>query len=229
MSELNGEGVRVLLADGRSLLRDAVRAALESHVDLRVVAIAADGMQAVAEAIRTSPDVAILDADLPNCDGVQATRAILERLPACRVLIVGDADDDAILLAAIEAGASGFVTKEEPISDLVEAARSLRRGDMLVPKPMLGGLISGLLQHRREYDAAVRAAAHLTRRERQVIGLAAGGADNDEIARSLVISPQTVRTHIQHALGKLGAHSRREAVTLLSQSGLGKELQEATG
>ena len=219
--------IDVLLAHGQSLFRDAVRSVIETQPDFRVVAIAGDGMRAVAEAARTSPDVAMLDSDLPNSDGVRATRSILEQVPGCAVLIVGEDGDTTTLLSAVEAGARGYLTKDAAVSGLIEAARSLHRGESLIPPRMLGGLITGLLERRREHEEAALAASQLTRRERQVIRMAAEGADNDEIARVLVISPQTVRTHIQHVLGKLGAHSRLEAVALLRRSGIGEELEGA--
>jgi DNA-binding NarL/FixJ family response regulator len=219
--------IRVALADEHTLFREAVRVVLEGEDDITVAAEARDGLQAVAEVERTVPDVALIDVGLPNCDGVRATALIRERVPTCRVAVVGSAGDVGVLVAALEAGASGFVARESPLVDLLDATRAIHRGETLVPPEMLGALILRLLRHRREQDDALHRLARLTRRERQVLSLLADGADNDRIAQVLVVSPQTARTHIQNVLGKLEVHSRLEAAMFVTQNALGDEL--ATG
>lgn len=223
MEEQN-EPIRVLLADPQALVREAVRAVLESSGDIVVVAEAADGMQAVAEAERTRPDLALVDADLPNRDTVHTTALICERTPGCRVLVLSDRSDDRTLATAMEAGASGFMTKGSPITELLAAVHAVHMGDALVPPRMLGSLLRRLIYRRREQDDAMRKVAKLTRRERQVLSLLAGGADNDGIAQALVISPETARTHIQHVLGKLGMHSRLAVAAFVVSNGLIEEL-----
>jgi DNA-binding NarL/FixJ family response regulator len=225
----DGIHVGVLLADSHSLFRDAVRLVLASGTDLEVVAEARDGLQAVAEAERTRPDVALLDANLPNCDGIRATEMIRERVPACRVIVLSGEEDEQILIRSLEAGASGYFTKEYPLAELIEAARAVHRGETLVPPRMLGPLLSRLLHRRRQQDDALRQLSRLTRREREVLALLADGADNDGIAQALVISPQTARTHIQNVLGKLGVHSRLEAAAFVLQNGIKAELADGDG
>lgn len=210
--------VRILLADEHALFREAVRVVLEAEADLEVVGDVGDGFQALIEARRAKPDCVILDADLSNCDGVTATRFIKERLPECRVLVVADQEDQQTLVEVLEAGASGYLTKESPLEDLIEAVRAVHRGDMLVPPRMLGSLVAGLIRRRREQDAALRRMSRLTRREREVLALLARGEGNVSIARALVISPQTARTHIQNVIGKLGVHSRLEAAMFVTQN-----------
>ncbi len=212
--------VRVLIADPHSLFREALVTALAGEPDLEVVGEARDGLEAVAEAAHTEPEVAVLDVDLPNCDGVRATRLIRERLPGCRVVVLAAEEDHETLADAIHAGANGYLTKASPLTDLVEAIRAVHRGDTLVPARMLGDLLSRLIDRRQQQSEAVRRIGRLTPREREVLGLLAEGGDNDSIAQNLVISPQTARTHIQNVLVKLGVHSRLEAAALAIQNGL---------
>jgi DNA-binding NarL/FixJ family response regulator len=220
------EQVRVLLADEQALFREAMRVVLSSQDDLQVVSEAKDGQQAVAEAVRVQPDVALLDAMLPNGDGIHAAAQIADRVPTCRVIVFSGQEDERVLLDALEAGAAGYLSKESPLVDLIEATRAVHRGEALVPPRMLGAVLQRLIQRRRERDAALRRVGGLTRREREVLGLLAQGADNDEIAQRLVISPETARTHIQNMLGKLGVHSRLEAAAFVVQNAVMDELTE---
>lgn len=197
---------------------------IENEPDLHVVGEAGDGLQAVSEAEKWQPDVAFLDAGLPNCDGIRATALIRERVPGCRICVLSSGEDETTLVEAVGSGASGYLTKESPLVDLIEAARIVHRGETLIPRHMLGALLSRLIHNRREQDAALRLIGKLTRREKEVLSLLAGGADNDGIAEELVISPQTARTHIQNVLYKLGVHSRLEAAAFVIQNGIEGEL-----
>lgn len=212
--------VRILLADAHSLFREALSAALAGQPDLAVVAEAEDGLEAVGEATRMEPEVAVLDADLPNCEGVRAARLIRERVPGCRVVLLAAEEEQDTLADAIDAGVNAYLTKASPLADLVDAIRAVHRGDTLVPARMLGGLLDRLVNRRREQSDAVRRMGRLTPREREVLALLAQGGDNDSIARDLVISPQTARTHIQNVLVKLGVHSRLEAAAVAIRNGL---------
>lgn len=211
--------IRVLLADQHALFREAIRAIFEAEPDLQVVAEAETGFQAVEVAARTEPDVAILHAGLEACDAIQAIGLLHERVPGCRMLILAAVEHHGTLAAAVEAGASGFLTKGAPLVELLEATRALSRGETVIPPRMLGGLLSRLISHRQELDLAQERLARLTHRERQVLALLAEGADNDAIARTLVISPQTARTHIQNILSKLDVHSRLEATAFVFWNG----------
>jgi two-component system NarL family response regulator len=191
---------------------------LEAETDLRVVADVRDGLRAVAEADRTRPDVALLHAALPSCDGISAIALIKERVPDCKVLVLTDEEDQGALTRALEAGANGYLTKESPIGELIDAVRAVHRGETLVPTRMLGRLFDGLIRHRKDQDAAIRLMSRLTRREREVLILLAEGAGNEAIAEALIISPETARTHIQNVLSKLGVHSRLEAATFVMQN-----------
>jgi DNA-binding NarL/FixJ family response regulator len=226
MEQQQGTRIRMLIADEQSLFRESVRRVFESQPDFVVVAEAQDGLRAVTEATRAQPDVAMLDANLPNCDGIRATRLIRERVPGCRVLVLGE-EDHGLLIDALEAGASGYLTKTSPLAELIEATRSVHRDQTLVPPHMLGGLVEGLLHRRRRQDEAFRRLSRLTRREREVVALLAEGADNDAIAQALIISPETARTHIQRILAKLGVHSRLAAAAFVVQNGMLDDLVDA--
>jgi DNA-binding NarL/FixJ family response regulator len=141
------------------------------------------------------------------------------------VIVLAPSEDDAPLVAAVEAGASGFLTKDCPLTDLISAAHAVVRGEMVVPPRLLAPLLSGLMRHRKEQDEAMRRLARLTRREREVLALLAQGAGNDRIAQSLVISPQTARTHVQNLITKLGVHSRLEAAMFAARNDVMRDLE----
>ena len=220
-------GVRVMVANSQSLFREAVKAALESRTGMEVVAEACDGVQAVSEARRASPDVALVEAELPNGDGVRSTRLIRKAVPGCRVLVLSDRRDDLVLFNAVEAGASGYLTYDAPLTELIEATHALSTGGTFVPRDMIGDLLDELIRRRRAENEARERIVRLTPRERNVLSLLIEGADNDRIAQVLVISPQTARTHVQNVLAKLEVHSRLEAVAFVGGAGIGSELADA--
>ncbi len=145
-------------------------------------------------------------------------------MPACAVLVLSEYKDEHLLVDALEAGAVGYLPKSSGLGELIEATRNLHRGDAVIPSPLLRNVLGRLVRRSRERDHAMRRLADLTPREREVLGLLAGGADNDGIALRLVISPETARTHIQRVLGKLGVHSRIEAASFVARTGLADHL-----
>ena len=216
--------IRVLVADEFALFRQAVRIVLEREADLDVVAEAGSSSDVVVEGERTRPDVALLGVSSSTLDGVAVSATMRERVPSCRVIVLSDDPDDAALRIAVEAGAAGYLTKSIPMAELIDAIRSVHRGDTLVPPDMLGQLFEGLFSQRREQRDALRLLSLLSRREQEVLRLLVDGAGNEEIGRALVISPQTARTHIQRVIRKLGVHSRLEAAMLATQSGIVEDL-----
>src|SRR3990172_728014 len=197
-----------------------MRTVLDGETEMRVVAEARDGVEAISEAERALPHVAILDVALLLSDGARTTAAIKSSVPECQVLVLSPREDYRCLIEMLDAGASGYLTREAPIADLIHATRAVHRGETLVPPAMLGPLLTGLLRRKREQDWAFERIARLTSREREVLALLAQGSDNEAIARSLVISPQTARTHIQNILGKLEVHSRLEAAAFVTHNGI---------
>ena len=212
--------IRTLLVDQQSLFRQAMRRVLEREADFDVVGEAGDGLAAIAEAEALRPEVVVMGSRLPGCDGIRATSLIRQRVPECQVLMVSDEDDPVTLLFAIEAGAAAFVTKNQPLPDLVGAVRAIRRGASLLPSSLLRMLIKSLKQRVHEHDEALRRLSKLSNRELEVLALLTQGCENEAIAARLVISPETARTHVQNVLTKLRVHSRLEAAAFVAQNGL---------
>jgi two-component system nitrate/nitrite response regulator NarL len=209
--------MKILLADDQSLFREAVWFALSRAPEFDVVAERNDGDGALREALRMRPDVAFVDVGLVPTGGIDATRAIVEAVPGCRVIVVSPRADDRSLLEAVMAGASGYLTRSAHLADLVDAARRVHRGEAVIPPSMLRSLLLQLAGIRREGNEALEKLSNLTNRERQVLAFLSRGADNRRIARELEISPETARTHIQNVLTKLGVHSRVEAAAFVGR------------
>jgi DNA-binding NarL/FixJ family response regulator len=213
------ERFKIVLADDHALFREAVKAVLDVESELAVVGEASSAVEVLTQLASSQPDLVVLDAELLEADdGLVAT--MKESHPECRVLMLIDGNAHSVVLKAARAGAEGFVTKESPLQDLLGAVRALKRGETIVPGHMLGPLLSSLMRQRKQEDAAFERILRLTQREKEVLALLAEGADNESIARALVISPQTARTHIQNILGKLNVHSRLEAAAIAMQNGL---------
>lgn len=216
--------IRILVADGHSLFRESVIVVLRSEQDLTIVADARDRDQLIDGLRQGRPDVAIVDLNLPGCDGVRVVRMIKDHAPDCRILTLAEREDQRTLLEVVEAGASGYLTKDCPLAELIDATRAIGRGEIVIPRGMLGTLLSHLVRRRRERDEALRRMARLTKREREVLALLTDGADNEAIAEALFISPETARTHVQNLLGKLEVHSRLEAAAFVMTNGILDEL-----
>jgi DNA-binding NarL/FixJ family response regulator len=214
------QSIRILLADRHSLFRQALHELLDLEGDFEVVAEASEESEIVTQAQRTLPDVALVGVGLSEGDGIVAIEQMRAQVPGCRAVVIADGEDPEVLLRAVEAGATGYITKGYALSDLMAAARAAYRGETIVPPSMLGDLLQSLLQRRRQEDEAVARIGRLTRRERQVLILLAEGGNKESIGRALFISPETARTHIQNVLAKLGVHSRLEAATLAMRGNL---------
>lgn len=206
--------IRVLVADGHPVLRNALRSVMVAEPDMLVVAHSGDAGRAVRDTEHLAPDVAVLDADLPGGSGVGACAEIKTRNLPTRVIVLGEEADRRVLLAAIEAGADGYVTKAAGLDALLDAVRRVGSGEACIPPGMLGVLLGDLIRRRREEDAVVERFSRLSRREKEVFALLVEGCDNQDIATSLNVSANTARTHIQNVLGKLEVHSRMEAAAL---------------
>jgi DNA-binding NarL/FixJ family response regulator len=213
--------VRILLADDQPLLRTGFRMVLGAEDDLDIVGEAGDGAEAVDLARRLLPDVVLMDIRMPRMDGVAATRAIVAaRLPV-RVLILTTFDLDEYIVGALRAGASGFLAKDVPAEDLVDAIRTVAAGEAVVAPRILRRLLDRFAESLPDPAAAPRKPLEvLTEREREVLVQVARGLSNAEIGRALSVSETTIKTHVGHVLTKLGLRDRVQAVVLAYESGL---------
>src|SRR3954468_20617636 len=215
--------ISVLLADDQHLVRAGFRSLLRRDRDIAVVGEASTGDEAVRTARGLRPDVVLMDIRMPGLDGVAATRRIppAPELPAPRVIILTTFETDEFVFAALAAGASGFLTKEIGPDRLREAVRVVAGGDALL-SPSVTRRVVGQFAHRPVPAAASggNRLAVLTEREREVVRLVASGLSNDEIARELVISPLTAKTHITRAIAKLGVRDRVQLVIVAFEDGL---------
>jgi DNA-binding NarL/FixJ family response regulator len=213
--------IRVLLADDQALVRGGFRALLDARDDIEVVGEAADGAEALARASELRPDVILMDIRMPGVDGLEATRRIAADplLAGTRIVILTTFELDEYLFDALRFGASGFLLKDTEPADLVSAVRLVAAGDSLLSPRMTRRLIAEFAARARQPRPATEL-DRLTERERQVMALVAGGLSNDEIARELVMSPATARTHVSRAMTKLGARDRTQLAVFAYETGL---------
>lgn len=218
--------IRILLVDDQQLIRLGFRLVLEAEHDLLVVAEAADGVEAIAAAREHAPDIVLMDVRMPRLDGIAATTAIIAERPEARVLVLTTFDLDEYAFAALRAGASGFLLKDAQARELVDAIRSVHRGDATlsprVTRRMLQLFGDHLPSNPPSGSPAGDAKADsgyekLTARERDVLVAMAAGHSNLEIAAALFLSESTVKTHVGRVLAKLGARDRVQAVILAYQ------------
>jgi len=211
--------IKVLLADDQELVRSGFRLILQLEDDFEVVGEAADGREAVALAVATSPDVVLMDIRMPGLDGVEATRAILSGGSSTRVVMLTTFDLDEYVVRAIRAGASGFLLKDAPPAQLVEAIRVVAAGEALlapsVTRRLLERFARGL-----ESESPPPALDELTERELEILRLVAQGLSNAEIAERLVVGETTVKSHVSSILRKLRLRDRVQAVIAAYDAGL---------
>ncbi|WP_406673757.1 response regulator transcription factor [Nonomuraea sp. N2-4H] len=239
--------IRVLLADDHALVRRGFKLMLEAQPDLGVVGEAADGEQAVELAGRLRPDVVLMDLHMPGMDGVRATELITAGLPQVRVLALSTFDLDENVVAALRAGAAGFLPKDVSPEELIEGVRVVHRGESAVAPRLLTRLISTFVRNnppRTDSTGTVPTGTvptgtvpagtvsagteparrpglpELTAREREILVLIARGRSNTEIAAELAVSPSTVKNHVTSLFAKIGARDRAQAVIAAYEAGL---------
>ena len=214
--------IRVLLADDQALIRGGFAALVGSADDMEVVGEAADGEQALEQARALKPDVVLMDVRMPGTDGISATSLITAdpELVDVKVLVLTTFEADDHVLAALRAGASGFLGKGVEPVELLDAIRVVARGEALLSPRATKGLIERLLAQPVDGDVVDASLDVLTEREREVVALVARGMSNDDIAASLVVSPLTAKTHVNRAMTKLGARDRAQLVVIAYQTGL---------
>jgi len=209
--------IRVVLADDHAVLRAGLRALLGAEPDMTVVGEAADGAAAVRLAEQLQPDVVVMDLSMPVLDGLSATAAITERLPHVRVLVLTMHAEEQYLLRVLQAGGSGYVLKRSADTELMEAIRTVQRGEAFL-YPSATRLL--LEAYQQGEGPPPPAGGRLSEREAEVLRLTAAGYSNSEIGAQLYLSPKTVDTYRQRIMEKLGLHHRAELVRYALASGL---------
>ena len=209
---------RIVLVEDHQVFAETLQRALQTEPDLEVVALAGDLGEAIEAVRRERPDVVVTDHRLgggaAGADGVAVTTAVLAESPTTAVVMLTASEDDRVLVAAIEAGCTGFVTKTQPLGDVIAAIRSASAGEAMVNPTMLARVLPRLANRR------TAATDQLTKREHEVLKVMASGAANQSIAEQLFISRDTVRNHVASILQKLGAHSKLEAVAIALKRGI---------
>lgn len=226
---MSASPLKVVLVDDQDLIRTGFAMILGTQPDFEVVGEAGDGEEALAviEALMGEdrvPDVVLMDVRMPGMDGIEATELIAHHYPDIRVLVLTTFDLDEYALAAIEAGASGFLLKDARAAELIGAVRAVADGDSVMAPSVTRRLITRLREPERETSLGSSAAAsvfeQLTEREQQVFSLIAEGLSNAEIGESLFLSESTVKTHVGRILAKLGLRDRVHAVILAYEAGV---------
>jgi DNA-binding NarL/FixJ family response regulator len=201
-------------------LVEALSAALRVAGGIDVVGSSTSVEQSVEKARSCTPDVVLVCADADYWDGLRVCSEIKRFGAATRVVVIGLDSDDSALLAAVKAGADGYVTVAESVDALGAALRQVAAGESRIPPGMLGALLRGLIEFRREDDAALERFATLGKREREVLAELVAGRDLSAIASKLHLSPHTARSHTQNILSKLGVHSRLDAARMVAEHDL---------
>ncbi len=215
--------INVLLVDDQTIVRQGLRSLLSLESDIVVVGEAADGAQAVDMVQRLSPDIVLLDVRMPNMDGLEALRRIKRLAPKVSVIMVTLYDNPDYLLEAVAAGAAGYILKDASRQELIRAVRLIAEGGAIISSSMMPDLlrqVEQLMSTRGIHVATESLAEKLTAREIEVLKLIAEGYTNQQIADLLIVSPTTVKTHVQNILEKLNVSDRTQAAVQAVRSGL---------
>jgi NarL family two-component system response regulator LiaR len=223
--------IRILLADDHPIVREGLRAVLETQADFQVIAEAARGDEALRLALALQPDILLLDLEMPILDGVETIRRLRQQQPAARIIVFTAFDNDERIIHAVQAGANGYLLKGAPREEIFKAIRVTMEGGSLL-QPIVASKLLRHMGHQPPVTGPQSSFSHhlttqrvppyeaLTERELEVLNLLAQGMPNKEIASQLVISERTAKFHVSSIMGKLGATNRTEAVSLAAQKGL---------
>ena len=198
--------IKVLIAEDMHLIRGALVALLAREPDIEVVAELDRGDAVVAAAIRVKPDVAVLDIDLPGMDGLTAAAELHERLPGCQILVLTGLSQPGHLLRALKAHVRGFILKDAPAATLAQGVRRVAAGQRVIDPELIAGAL----------DVGE---SPLTPRESDVLRVAEAGGSTDEIAKTLALSPTTVRNYLSNAISKVGGRNRLDAIRIARDAG----------
>lgn len=212
--------IRIVLVDDQEMVRVGFRMILEAEDDFSIVGEASNGGAAIEVAKRAKPDIILMDVRMPEVDGIEACAAIRDRQPSTMVMMLTTFDLDDYVRAALRAGASGFMLKDAPAEELVDAIRIVARGDALLAPSVTRALIDEIARQPSTSAESFPGIEQLTERELDVIRLMARGESNREIASDLFLGEATIKTHVGRILSKLGARDRVQAVVVAYESGL---------
>ena len=214
--------IRVLLVDDQQLMREGLRVLLDLIPDIRVVGEAGDGAEAVEQAQQMQPDVVLMDVRMPQLDGVAATRHLREACPEIKVIILTTFDDDEYVFEGLRAGAAGYLLKDVPSEQLVDAIRAAARGEAFIQPSVARKVVAEFarLTEREHYRHEQPLVEPLSARELEVLALVAEGLSNREIGDHLFITPGTVKNHVSNVLAKLSVRDRTQAILRAQEMGL---------
>jgi DNA-binding NarL/FixJ family response regulator len=211
--------MKVIICDDQALIRDGLEMLLNLEPDVQVVGVAQDGAEAIELAAQHQPDLVLMDLKMPGLNGIEATRQIRTKFPHIKVLVLTTYDDDEWVLDAIRAGAAGYLLKDTPRAQVVQAVRGTAAGKSFID-PLVAGKLLNEVAHRPTRSATLLT-AKLTEREVEVLRLLAQGLNNTDIAARLYLSEGTVRNHVSAIFTKLDVSDRTQAAVIAIQHGLG--------
>ncbi|HZD18879.1 MAG TPA: response regulator transcription factor [Actinomycetota bacterium] len=214
-----GRGIRVLIADDHRTFAEALKTVIDLERGIVVTEIVTDGKTAVDRAAAEHPDVVLMDVEMPEMDGIEAIREIKRRDPEARILVLSAHEDDITVARAVEAGASGFLSKLRAVTDVSDAVRAAVRGEELLQPDEVERILGQLRTTREEEEAARSRVERLTPRQVEILQAMADGLAPAEISEQLGISRHTLRTHVQNILTKLAVHSKLQALAVAIRHG----------
>ena len=214
------ETLRIMLVDDHALFRQGLKSLLDARPDLEVVASAANGNEAIALARECKPDVILIDIEMPDCDGIEATRQIKQELPEVKIVALTVVDDDETVFEMIKSGAQGYLLKDLEAQQLFEMLEGLRRGNPPLSGQIAAKIIEELTSPASTAEADTPEVEPLTERELDVLRLLVDGLSNKEIAQALTVTENTVKTHLTNILAKLHVRNRIQAAVYAATHGL---------
>jgi two-component system, NarL family, response regulator LiaR len=207
--------IRILIADDQNIIRWGLSSVLAGQENIEVVGEAIDGGEALEKARLLQPDVILMDLLMPRIDGLAAIQAIIKEIPDARILVLTSYEDERNILAAIKAGAMGFLSKDFDFDNLMSTIEGVYRGNLSIPQKAVRKWVQSLAEPDPEFQNDI-----LTESELRILGLVCQGLSNQEIANTLSVSKSTVRTHVSSLLRKLGVSSRAKAILYAFENGL---------